>query len=479
MKRIRHPLLWSWLLFFVVGAAHAQLPDFTGLVSDVAPSVVSVMATRTADAQLRTLPGQDDQDDQDAQMQEFFRRFFGSPDIPGHPGGPRLPQDRTSLGSGFIISADGYILTNHHVIDGADDIHVQLSDRRELSAKLVGSDAATDVALLKVDQSGLPAAQLGASRTLKPGQWVVAIGSPFGFDHSVTAGIVSAVGRSSQMAGQQYVPFIQTDVAINRGNSGGPLLDINGKVVGINSQIFSNTGGFMGVSFAIPIEIAMRSVDQLKQHGFVSRGMLGVRIQDVTRDVARSLGLPRSSGALVFQVEPDSAAAKAGIKVQDVILAWNDQEVAASAQLPPLVGATDPGSKARVKLYRDGKEQTVTVTVGAAPRGSDNGTTSDGGDASASNPLGFAVDDLTAEQREALGLSADEGVVVTRVTGAAARQLRSGDVILMVGKSRVGSVAQFNKATGSIKRGEPVMLLVRRGDATQFITVTLPKPAKD
>jgi len=476
MNRIRHPLLWSWLLFFVMGAAHAQLPDFTGLVSDVAPSVVSVMATRTADAQLRTLPGQDDQD---AQMQEFFRRFFGSPDIPGHPGTPRMPQDRTSQGSGFIISADGYILTNHHVIDGADDIHVQLSDRRELSAKLVGSDAATDVALLKVDQSRLPAVQLGTSKALKPGQWVVAIGSPFGFDHSVTAGIVSAVGRSSQMAGQQYVPFIQTDVAINRGNSGGPLLDIDGRVVGINSQIFSNTGGFMGVSFAIPIETAMRSVEQLKQHGYVSRGMLGVRIQDVTRDVARSLGLPTSSGALVFQVEPGSAAAKAGIKVQDVILAWNDQEVAGSAQLPPLVGATDPGSKARVKLFRDGKEQTLTVTVGAAPRSTDDSTAGGGGGASSSNPLGFSVDDLTAEQREALGLGADEGVVVTQVTGAAARQLRSGDVILMVGKSRVGSVAQFEKATNGIKRGEPVMLLVRRGDATQFITVTPPKPHKD
>ena len=271
MNRIRHRMLWFLMVFLVAGAAHAQLPDFTGLVSEVSPSVVSVMATRTAEAQAQSsgMPG----GQEDAEMEELFRRFFGQP---GMPGGPRTPQDRTSLGTGFIISADGYILTNHHVIDGADDIHVQLTDRRELPAKLIGSDAETDVALLKVDEARLPAARLGDSGALKAGQWVVAIGSPFGFDHSVTAGIVSAVGRSSQIAGQQYVPFIQTDVAINRGNSGGPLLDIEGKVVGINSQIFSITGGFMGVSFAIPIETAMRSVDQIKKQGFVSRGLLGV-----------------------------------------------------------------------------------------------------------------------------------------------------------------------------------------------------------
>lgn len=470
MNRIRFHMLWL-LAFFVVGAAHAQLPDFTGLVSDASPSVVSVMATHTAEAQARSAPN----GREDAEMEELFRRFFGQP---GMPGGPRPPQDRTSLGTGFIISADGYILTNHHVIEGADDIHVQLTDRRELPAKLIGSDAETDVALLKVDESRLPAVRLGESATLKPGQWVVAIGSPFGFDHSVTAGIVSAVGRSSQIAGQQYVPFIQTDVAINRGNSGGPLLDIDGKVVGINSQIFSNTGGFMGVSFAIPIETAMRSVDQLKKQGFVSRGLLGVNIQEVTRDVARSLGLPSSSGALVFGVQPGGAADKAGIKVQDVILAFNGQDVAGSAQLPALVGATDPGSRVQVKIFRDGKEITVPVVVGQAPR-SDESVSSDGDSTSAATPLGFGVDDLTAAQREALGLGEDEGVVVTRVNGSAAQRLRSGDVILMVGKTRVGSVAQFNQATKSIKAGEPVMLLVRRGDVTQFVTVTPPAAQKD
>ena len=475
MNQIRHRMLWFLMVFFLTGAAHAQqLPDFTGLVSEASPSVVSVMATRTAEAQaqLRGAPGSDE----DAEMQEFFRRFFGQP---GMPGGPRAPQDRTSLGTGFIISADGYILTNHHVIDGADDIHVQLTDRRELSARLVGSDAETDVALLKVDETRLPAVRLGDSGALKPGQWVVAIGSPFGFDHSVTAGIVSAVGRSSQITGQQYVPFIQTDVAINRGNSGGPLLDIDGKVVGINSQIFSNTGGFMGVSFAIPIETAMRSVDQLKKQGFVSRGLLGVRIQDVTRDVARSLGLPRSSGALVFQVESGGAADKAGIKVQDVILAFNGQEVAGSAQLPPLVGAADPGSRAQVKIFRDGKEITVPVVVGEAPRSAESAPGGGDSTATAASPLGFGVDDLTAAQREALGLGEGEGVVVTRVSGSAAQRLRAGDVILMVGKTRIGSVAQFNQAARGVKAGEPVMLLVRRGDVTQFVTVTPPVARED
>lgn len=469
MSRIRFQVLWLSLVMLVAGTAKAQLPDFTGLVAEVAPGVVSVMATHTADAQMRDPANIDDQD---AQMQEFFRRFFGTPGVPGTPRAPRMPQDRSSMGSGFIISSDGYILTNHHVIDGADDIHVQLSDRRELAAKVIGSDAETDVALLKVEANRLPAMKIGQSSTLKPGQWVVAIGSPFGFDHSVTAGIVSGVGRSSQMAGQQYVPFIQTDVAINRGNSGGPLLDIEGRVVGINSQIFSNTGGFMGVSFAIPIETAMRSVEQLKKQGYVSRGMLGVRIQEVDRDVARSLGLPRSSGALVFQVEPGSAAEKAGIKVQDVIVSYDGQDVVSWSQLPPMVGASDPGSKVKVKVFRDGKEQTLTVTVGAAPRDSDVDSGTVAGGSPTSNPLGFAVEDLNESQREALDLKPDEGVVVTRITGSAARRLRSGDVILMVGKTRVGSVAQFEKATKDLKPGEPVMLLVRRGEATQFITVT-------
>ena len=288
-----------------INTATAQPPDFVDLVEKVSPAVVNIEATRTAEAAMRD--GGQQMDDQE--VPEIFRRFFGQPGGPGYP----QPQarDRTSLGSGFIISADGYILTNHHVVDGADQVVVRLSDRRELDAEVVGSDALSDVALLKVKSTGLPTVDLGDSRNLKPGQWVVAIGSPFGFDHSVTAGIVSAVGRASRMIDQQYVPFIQTDVAINPGNSGGPLFNVDGQVVGINSQIFSNTRGYMGVSFSIPIEVAMNSADQLKAKGHVSRGQIGVNIQDVDRDQAEALGLKRPGGALVTNVVEGSAGESA------------------------------------------------------------------------------------------------------------------------------------------------------------------------
>lgn len=466
MNRFRSFLVWIFLSCLITASASAQsLPDFTGLVADAAPAVVSVSATRTADAayQRGGAPQIDDED-----MPEFFRRFFGA------PGMPTQPRDSTSLGTGFIISSDGYVLTNHHVIDGADEIHVRLNDKRELPAKLVGSDQASDVALLKLDEKGLPTVKLGDSGTLKPGQWVVAIGSPFGFDHSVTAGVVSAVGRSSQISGQQYVPFIQTDVAINPGNSGGPLLDITGKVVGINSQIFSNTRGYMGVSFAIPIETAMRSADQLKKQGYVSRGLLGVRIQDVTRDSARALGLPSTAGALVFQVEPGGAAEKAGVKVQDVILEFDGKRVEGSSQLPPLVGATTPGEKTTVKVFRDGKTITLPITVGELPRDGKAQSASGKSAESRGNALGLIIESLDADQRKALELASDEGVLVSRVAGRAAKRagLRAGDVVLMVGKTRVGSVEAFDKAVAAVKAGEPVMLLVRRGDVTQFVTVT-------
>ena len=454
-------------LVFAAPAAWAQLPDFTGLVSEVSPAVVNVSATRTAEASMRD--GTQPQIDED-EIPEIFRRYFGQP---GQPGMPEA-RDRTSLGTGFIISTDGYLLTNHHVIDGADQIVVRLSDRRELDAEVVGSDPETDIALLKIDATGLSAVKIGDSDALKPGQWVVAIGSPFGFDHSVTAGVVSATGRPSLDRSQQYVPFIQTDVAINRGNSGGPLLNTDGEVVGINSQIFSNTGGFMGVSFAIPVETAMNSVKQLKAKGFVSRGLLGVQIQDVTRDVARSLDLVRPGGALVNGVEPGSAAAKAGIKVRDVILAFAGTEIARSSQLPPVVGATEPGTRTTLTVFRDGKELELPITVGEAERNTAAAAATGNADAAAGNALGVVVEDLDANQRQALGLEADEGVVIARVVGAPGRRagLQGGDIVLMVGKTRVGSSAQFNAAVKASKAGEPVMLLVRREDVTQFVAVT-------
>lgn len=468
-----HPLHAFWLaavLALTGRAADAQnLPDFTELVEQAGPSVVNIEATRTAEAAARLGPNNIPQEE----MPEIFRRFFEQ-----QPGMPQMPRDRTSMGTGFIISSDGYVLTNHHVIDGADQVIVRLRDRRELEATVVGSDAQSDVALLKLEETGLPAAKIGESRALKPGQWMVAIGSPFGFEHSVTAGIVSALGRASQMTGQQYVPFIQTDVPINRGNSGGPLLNTSGEVVGINSQIFSNTGGYMGVSFAIPIEVAMDVVDQLKDKGFVSRGLLGVQIQEVTRDMAQTLGLPRPGGALVGGFSPDSVAEKAGIQRGDVILKFGDTAINRSSDLPPAVGATRPGTRVDVTVFREGRERRIPVTVGELPR-DQTAQANRGGERSnaPANPLGLDVEDLTAEQRESLGLKAGEGVLIRGIRGLAGRraELAEGDIVLMVGRTAVGSAKAFNDAVKDAKPGEPVMLLIRRGEATQFVTVTPPR----
>nr|WP_225444358.1 DegQ family serine endoprotease [Pseudomarimonas arenosa] len=453
------------LLVFCSGSAMASLPDFTALVEANSPAVVNISATQTGSARSRQgLP--------DEEVPEIFRRFFGQP---GAPAAPAVPRERVSMGTGFVISADGYVLTNHHVIDGASEIYVRMADRRELKATLVGSDAASDVALLKLEGRNFPAVQIGSSKKLKPGQWVVAIGSPFGFDHSVTAGIVSAVGRASFDRSQQYVPFIQTDVAINRGNSGGPLLDTDGRVVGINSQIFSNTGGFMGVSFAIPIEVAMNATEQLKEKGYVSRGLLGVNIQEVDRDKAKSLGLERTGGALVNGFSDDSAAKKAGIELGDVIVAFNGQELSSAADLPPLVGATKPGSKATVTVVRGGKRQDFQVVITELPR---DQLASIGDSAADSGALGLRVEALSDEQREALQLEAGQGVVVAQVTGEQALRagLRPGDIILMVGRTAVASPRAFEEAVESTESGRPILLLVRRGEQTQFVTIS---PAAD
>ena len=449
----------------------AELPDFTGIVEQVSPAVVNISATRNA-RPAATTPGAPGEDE----IPEIFRRYFGLPGMPGMPGITPMPRERISMGTGFFISSDGYVLTNHHVVDGSDEIYVRLTDRRELKATLVGSDEQSDIALLKLEGRGFPFLKPGDSKQLKPGQWVVAIGSPFGFDHSVTAGIVSAVGRASMDRSQQYVPFIQTDVAINRGNSGGPLLTPQGEVVGINSQIFSNTGGFMGVSFAIPIEVAMRSADQLKSQGYVSRGLLGVNIQDVTRDLAESMKLPRASGALVSGFSEGSAARRAGIQIGDVIVAYGDTEIVASSDLPPLVGATTPGTKVQLRVIRDGKTLEIPVVVGELPRSEATASTGGarGSAAQAGNPLGLLVEDLDQTQRDALELEGKQGVVITRITSDAGRRagLREGDVVLMVGRTPVASAQQFNELVASAKPGSPVMLLIRRGDQASFFTVT-------
>jgi len=455
-----------------LGVCAAELPDFTTLVEKNGPAVVNIQASTNGESS-----SHGDVDEQD--MPEIFRRFFG----PGGPNGrnPHGDGTRVSVGSGFIISHDGYILTNNHVVEGADQVVVRLSDRRELDAKVIGTDAESDVALLKVTAADLPTVAVGDSSKLRPGQWVVAIGSPFNFDHSVTHGVVSYVGRGFGGADQQYVPFIQTDVPINRGNSGGPLFNLDGQVVGINSQIYSNTGSSVGISFAIPINIAMNTVDQLKSTGHVARGMIGVQIQNVDRNLAQSLNLPRTGGALVNKVNPGSTAEKADVRVGDVILAFNDHEIEQSSDLPPLVGTTKPGSTAQLKVFRDGKTMTVPVSVGELPQ--DKATLAslrNGGESRAnSNPLGIVVEDLTAEQRKQLGLKEPQGVVISDIKGAARRTaLQPGDVVLMVGRKSVKSAGDFNEALRDVKPGDSVMLLVRRDEATQFVAVPVPKKEK-
>lgn len=475
MNRFQPRYLLAALLLSLMPLRHAQaaelaLPDFTGLVDEAGPAVVSIEANHERHAR-KTTASNDSGDNPLDGMPEIFRRLFGDPN--------QSPGDRegTALGSGFLISSDGKILTNRHVIDGADEVIVHLSDRRELTAKVIGSDPLSDVALLKVQASGLPFLKLGSAKALKSGQWVIAIGSPFGLDHSVSAGIVSAVGRRSLDPSQQYVPFIQTDVAINRGNSGGPLLNMRGEVVGINSQIFSSTGGFEGISFAIPIETAMNAVQQLQATGKVSRGQLGVHIQEVDRAMMKGLGLDRASGALVNDVEPGSAAAKAGIRAGDVIVAFNGNQIAGASDLPPLIGSTAPGSHASVTIVRDGKRTELPVVLDRlaanSPTAAAPASASDS--IARNNTLGLAVQDLAPAQRKALALPAGQGVLIGRVTGDAARRagLQSGDVILKLGNRDVGSAAALTAAMRGLKTGDTAMLLVRRADVTRFVAVPI------
>lgn len=458
----------AWLalvLALVAPTASAQLPDFTTIVERNAPAVVNITARKTqADAN-------DPSQMSPEEIPELFRRFFGP--MPGMPGVPRGPRpERISGGSGFVISSDGYILTNHHVIDGADEVTVRFRDRREFTARVVGSDRDTDIALLKVDATGLPTVALGDSDRLKPGQWVLAIGSPFGLEETVTAGIVSSVGRTLGND-QRYVPFIQTDVAINRGNSGGPLFNLAGEVVGINSQIFSTSGGSIGLSFSIPINTAKMVSDQLRTKGRVSRGVIGVQIQNIDRDRAEALGLPRPAGALVAEIQPGSAAERAGIRVGDVITSFNGREIGDSSELPPLVGATPPGTRATLGVFRDGRTLNVPITV-AELGGSGTGAAAAAGGASGSGSgtaLGLTVRALTAEQRQQLGV--DAGVVVERVTGQAASRagIQPGDLILRVGNQTVRTVADFERAAAAARPGQAIMLLVRRGDANVFVAI--------
>jgi serine protease Do len=460
------------LALAAAGQAAAQLPDFVPLVERNTPAVVNITARKGAGAASDDPSAIDPED-----MPELFRRFFG-PGMPNPHRGGGMPE-RISGGSGFIISADGYILTNHHVVDGADDVTVRLKDRSEYTAKVVGSDQQSDVALLKIEAKGLPTVTLGDSNALKPGQWVLAIGSPLGLEYSVAAGIVSAVGRSNQFdSSQRYVPFIQTDVAINRGNSGGPLINLDGEVVGINSQILSTSGGSIGLSFSIPINLVKTVTEQLRTKGRVARGVLGVNIQTITREFAEEWKLPRIGGAAVSNVQPESAAEKAGVKVGDVILSYNNIEIGDSAELPPLVGATAPGTRSSITVFRDGKTLTLPVVVGELNEGvAVSGSAPVEATPATGGALGLTVRAPSAEEREALGEQG--GVVIAEVTGGPAQRagLQPGDVVLMIGRQRIASTADFEAAAKALRPDQTAMLLVRRGEGSSFIALR-PDPKK-
>lgn len=448
------------------------LPDFSGLVKEVSPAVVNVSALPAAAGASGTPDaGADDNKSDKGALGDWLRRFFDEQQGGDDPGPmPDLPGDaqHVSLGSGFIISPDGYILTNRHVIAGAGQIVVKLNDRRQLVAKVVGADTDSDIAVLKVDAKNLPTVKIGDPNSLPVGAWVVAIGSPFGFETSVTAGIVSAKQRS--LADDQYVPFLQTDVAINPGNSGGPLFNLAGEVVGINSQIYSQTGGYQGVSFAIPIDVAMNAAKQLRENGHVIRGWLGVQIQDVDRQLAKSFKLNRPEGALIAQVLEDSPAQKAGLKAGDVILALDGHRVDSAADLPPLVGAVAPGDDARVKILRDGKPKTMKVKVEALPakmRGdhSDSGKTPS---KPQNRPFGLTLQSLDTHDRRSLGLDNGGVRVVAVAPGSGAQAgLRPGDVVLAVGSQHVedsGSLIEALKDANG-----PVALLVLRDHVRLYL----------
>ncbi|MDR5870465.1 DegQ family serine endoprotease [Caballeronia sp. LZ062] len=488
-------------------APTVNLPDFTSLVDKVGPSVVNIRTTSRvgSSGEMRGLPPGLDEGD----MSEFFRRFFGIP-MPGQPGSPRgngggggggnggggsggdqgkggsrsIPPDdsqdnseqSSGVGSGFILSTDGYVMTNAHVVDDADTIYVTLTDKREFKARLVGVDERTDVAVVKISASNLPAITIGDSNKVRVGEWVLAIGSPFGLDNTVTAGIVSAKGRDTG----DYLPFIQTDVAVNPGNSGGPLINMAGEVIGINSQIYSRTGGFMGISFAIPIDEAMRVADQLKTTGKVTRGRIAVAIGEVTKDVADSLGLPKAQGALVSSVEAGGPADKAGIQPGDIILKFNGANVDTATDLPRMVGDSKPGMKATITIWRKGQSRDLPITIAEmqpdkvakteqrrAPQPKER----------ASNSLGLAVSDIPADQKKALKLTS--GVQVDAVEGPAARAgFQKGDIIMRIGDTDITSAKQFESVAQGLDASKMVAILVRRGDNTQFVPVRPRVPAQ-
>ncbi|MBK9325061.1 MAG: DegQ family serine endoprotease [Thiobacillaceae bacterium] len=449
--------LLGMTLGFVAASAAAQLPDFTELAEKQSHAVVNITTTQDA-KQIRRGHKMPDPDE----MMEFFRKFMP-------PEGERFMPPRRGNGSGFLISADGYILTNAHVVDDVDELVVKLNDKREFRAKVVGTDARTDVALIKINADNLPRVTIGDPNRLKVGEWVLAIGAPFGFENSVTAGIVSAKGRS--LPQENYVPFIQTDAAVNPGNSGGPLFNLRGEVVGMNSQIISRSGGNMGLAFAIPIDVAMDVADQLKSRGKVSRGRLGIVIQEVTADLADSFGLKEPRGALVSDVEPGSPAEKAGVQVSDIILKFDGKTINTSIDLPRLVGATKPGVRSTLTIWRKGTQKELTVMVGELS--DDKVAAAKAPEAKKANRAGLAVTELTKEQKGILKISS--GVLVEETTGAAARAgIQTGDVIVAVNNQEVNSAEELARLLDDPSR-KSAALLVKRGENAHYVSLRLDK----
>lgn len=474
MKSVYNHMLYAACLGLLLAFQSAQavtLPDFTPLVEKNSNAVVNISTTQKTNG---NMPGGREFNMPDipenSPFYEFFKKFFG--EIP--EGGLPPFQERSSLGSGFILSKDGYVITNNHVVKDADEIIVRLNDRREFVAELIGIDERSDIAVLKIEGENLPTVRLGDSSDVKVGEWVLAIGSPFGFDHSVTAGIISAIGRS--LPNENYVPFIQTDVAINPGNSGGPLFNLDGEVIGVNSQIYSRTGGFMGLSFAVPMNVALNVYEQLRDKGHVSRGWLGVLIQDVTRELAESFGMKKPHGALIAKVLADSPAEEAGLEVGDVVVSYDGEEISFSSDLPPIVGNTPVGETVPVEIIRRGKTRTLQVTIAELPADDELRVASSGTkkDTVSENALNITVKDLTKQQRKDLQLE-NHGVIVESVSEGVARAagIRRGDVLLLIDNVKIRDVDHFEKLVEDLPKGKSIPILVQRRGGPIFLALKL------
>ncbi len=455
------------LTFTFSQGAHAyatSLPDFTVLAEQQGPAVVNISITQVTRRGGSPFHG-------DPNIEEFFKRFG----IPGIPGAPNQGKEykSQSLGSGFIISHDGYILTNAHVVNAADEVLVKLSDKREFKAKIIGADKRTDVALLKIEASNLPKVKIGDPSKLKVGEWVAAIGSPFGLESTMTAGIVSAKGRA--LPQENYVPFIQTDVAINPGNSGGPLFNLNGEVVGVNSQIYSRSGGSVGLSFSIPIDVAIDITKQLKETGKISRGWLGVAIQELTKELAESFGMKNTKGALIAGVEKDGPADKGGLEAGDVITKFDGKTITTSSDLPRVVGSTKPNKLVAVEVLRKGKAKRLHFRIGEMPTdGVQISQNSKAPAKAAANRIGLTLKALTAQQKKKL--NGKNGLLVVNSEGVAAEAgIRRGDVVLGLNNSETQSVNQFNKQINAVPAGKTIAILVQREDSTLYVPIKVKK----